>query len=555
MADSFLLPKNSRFKWTKGDVLQNAPCVPRDREKKTVAESATLNLVSRSRNRVWRPAAGLNSVAHSGTLVAKEKPSVHSNASRDKSPKQPRSAKSGKFHSNRVWFPKPVHREDKLAAPVYGTHVGKSDVLEVGNSKSLVGSGSTENKSQNVSACDSRSQSAIRSQNQDVVKSRTTFHKNRVWRPQCQTQSTVGTFENKLSPTPPTLKGSAQVKMRTRRKHKNLVWKPQTVVSETPLSVPSVTVTMEMQKMAALTNSKGKRIQSSTPSVSQSLSGQPRWSGGNKYRWRRRRSSSLSNSKEGYMWKSPTSSQNLLVHSPYHSLWLERGKYRRSAYPKPARLNRRKMPNLKWTRDSGTGSKVPTQNHSMHVTQRRTSSYHYSYWSQPKHNVPSEVSSSRLSRWPSSSSSSSSSRFHWFSSPFLRRMSSTHKQPLLWTRAKPSSSFPSAVVREHRRTKKCQRNRVWMPSSSRVFRRVEGAVSPSVKDASRSPSLMESTFPYSHGPSAKRLMAKRAVQRSKAYFWSIKQKQLCTYYCRFGKCTRENCPYIHDNDKVKICPQ
>lgn len=76
------------------------------------------------------------------------------------------------------------------------------------------------------------------------------------------------------------------------------------------------------------------------------------------------------------------------------------------------------------------------------------------------------------------------------------------------------------------------------------------------------------------------LSLSHAVRRSKAYFWSAKlsqkQKQLCMYYCRFGKqcmgfgsvmwitpvslslspqgkCSRDNCPYIHDPEKITVC--
>lgn len=51
----------------------------------------------------------------------------------------------------------------------------------------------------------------------------------------------------------------------------------------------------------------------------------------------------------------------------------------------------------------------------------------------------------------------------------------------------------------------------------------------------------------------------RAVQRSLAIIRQAKQKkekkkEYCMYYNRFGRCNRgENCPYIHDPEKVAVC--
>uniref|UniRef100_A0A8C5T6P5 Zinc finger CCCH-type containing 3 n=1 Tax=Malurus cyaneus samueli TaxID=2593467 RepID=A0A8C5T6P5_9PASS len=58
--------------------------------------------------------------------------------------------------------------------------------------------------------------------------------------------------------------------------------------------------------------------------------------------------------------------------------------------------------------------------------------------------------------------------------------------------------------------------------------------------------------------STSRYMASRAVQRSLAIIRQAKQKkkkkEYCMYYNRFGKCNRgENCPYIHDPEKVAVC--
>ncbi|XP_032038817.1 zinc finger CCCH domain-containing protein 3 isoform X3 [Aythya fuligula] len=56
-----------------------------------------------------------------------------------------------------------------------------------------------------------------------------------------------------------------------------------------------------------------------------------------------------------------------------------------------------------------------------------------------------------------------------------------------------------------------------------------------------------------------RYIASRAVQRSLAIIRQAKQKkekkkEYCMYYNRFGRCNRgENCPYIHDPEKVAVC--
>ncbi|XP_067887514.1 zinc finger CCCH domain-containing protein 3 isoform X2 [Heterodontus francisci] len=58
---------------------------------------------------------------------------------------------------------------------------------------------------------------------------------------------------------------------------------------------------------------------------------------------------------------------------------------------------------------------------------------------------------------------------------------------------------------------------------------------------------------------AHRHIASRAVQRSLAIIRLAKQKkskkkEYCMYYNRFGKCNRgDNCPYIHDPEKIAVC--
>ncbi|KAG7220029.1 hypothetical protein INR49_000678 [Caranx melampygus] len=67
-------------------------------------------------------------------------------------------------------------------------------------------------------------------------------------------------------------------------------------------------------------------------------------------------------------------------------------------------------------------------------------------------------------------------------------------------------------------------------------------------------------IPAGNRPSSTRHLASRAVQRSLAIIrlsnarQKKQQKQYCMYYNRFGKCNRgNNCPYIHDPDKVAVC--
>ncbi|XP_051879549.1 zinc finger CCCH domain-containing protein 3 isoform X2 [Pristis pectinata] len=66
------------------------------------------------------------------------------------------------------------------------------------------------------------------------------------------------------------------------------------------------------------------------------------------------------------------------------------------------------------------------------------------------------------------------------------------------------------------------------------------------------PSSLTKTFTHWH-------IASRAVQRSLAIIRQAKQKkskkkEYCMYYNRFGKCNRgDNCPYIHDPEKVAVC--
>ncbi|KAL4635336.1 zinc finger CCCH domain-containing protein 3 [Arapaima gigas] len=62
-----------------------------------------------------------------------------------------------------------------------------------------------------------------------------------------------------------------------------------------------------------------------------------------------------------------------------------------------------------------------------------------------------------------------------------------------------------------------------------------------------------------HKASSTRHLASRAVQRSRSIIRHALQRrqhsrQYCMYYNRFGRCNRsQNCPYIHDPDKVAVC--
>ncbi|XP_029356898.1 zinc finger CCCH domain-containing protein 3 [Echeneis naucrates] len=81
----------------------------------------------------------------------------------------------------------------------------------------------------------------------------------------------------------------------------------------------------------------------------------------------------------------------------------------------------------------------------------------------------------------------------------------------------------------------------------------------SISRAGRSSSPHKSTMiPAWIRPSSTRHLASRAVQRSLAIIRHARQKkqqkQYCMYYNRFGKCNRgNNCPYIHDPEKVAVC--
>ncbi|XP_071342614.1 zinc finger CCCH domain-containing protein 3 isoform X2 [Trachinotus anak] len=81
----------------------------------------------------------------------------------------------------------------------------------------------------------------------------------------------------------------------------------------------------------------------------------------------------------------------------------------------------------------------------------------------------------------------------------------------------------------------------------------------SISRTGRSPSPHVSPMiPAWNRPFSTRHLASRAVQRSLAIIRHARQKkqqkQYCMYYNRFGKCNRgNNCPYIHDPDKVAVC--
>ncbi|XP_023284750.1 zinc finger CCCH domain-containing protein 3 [Seriola lalandi dorsalis] len=94
-------------------------------------------------------------------------------------------------------------------------------------------------------------------------------------------------------------------------------------------------------------------------------------------------------------------------------------------------------------------------------------------------------------------------------------------------------------------------------SANKLSRTVASNMSISRTARSSSPHVSP-MIPAWNRPSSTRHLASRAVQRSLAIIRHARQKkqqkQYCMYYNRFGKCNRgNNCPYIHDPDKVAVC--
>lgn len=78
-------------------------------------------------------------------------------------------------------------------------------------------------------------------------------------------------------------------------------------------------------------------------------------------------------------------------------------------------------------------------------------------------------------------------------------------------------------------------------------------------------SKLTTSFP-SHRPAhhnnlqalaVKRLLASAAARQRKKLVWD-RSKQVttyCSYFCRTGRCPKLDCKFIHDKDKVAVCPR
>ncbi|XP_070688499.1 zinc finger CCCH domain-containing protein 3 [Pempheris klunzingeri] len=102
------------------------------------------------------------------------------------------------------------------------------------------------------------------------------------------------------------------------------------------------------------------------------------------------------------------------------------------------------------------------------------------------------------------------------------------------------------------------RGSLYRVSANKLSRTVASHMSINRTGRSFSTTQVSSGIPAFSRPSSTRHLASRAVQRSLAIIRHARQKkpqkQYCMYYNRFGKCNRgNNCPYIHDPDKVAVC--
>lgn len=121
-----------------------------------------------------------------------------------------------------------------------------------------------------------------------------------------------------------------------------------------------------------------------------------------------------------------------------------------------------------------------------------------------------------------------------------------------------SASFPRAArARVSRR-----RNRVWVSS-------LAGSPALNLKKTStdRQWRMKHVSVPCTpSNPTIKRALASRVVRKSLVHVWharkqthlgpnsSSSSQQCCTFYNRFGKCSRgDKCPFIHDPERVAVC--
>ncbi|XP_072115881.1 zinc finger CCCH domain-containing protein 3 isoform X1 [Mobula birostris] len=160
----------------------------------------------------------------------------------------------------------------------------------------------------------------------------------------------------------------------------------------------------------------------------------------------------------------------------------------------------------------------------------------------------------------------SSSAFSWRT----KKVNSSCVRSLLLNRARLSSSYRFLQQRWKTKGMRCiggvlycvSANKLAKSSSVPIRTGVTNARS-AVKSAIRSESVLDNCDLYLSSSLTKtftnRHIASRAVQRSLAIIRQAKQKkskkkEYCMYYNRFGKCNRgDNCPYIHDPEKVAVC--
>ncbi|XP_017950172.1 zinc finger CCCH domain-containing protein 3 isoform X1 [Xenopus tropicalis] len=124
-----------------------------------------------------------------------------------------------------------------------------------------------------------------------------------------------------------------------------------------------------------------------------------------------------------------------------------------------------------------------------------------------------------------------------------------------------SSRFPHPQQRWKSRGIRCIGGVMYRVSANKLSK--TSSPGPVSKLSPRAGSLdLSSTSPGSLYPSRtttpSRYIASRAVQRSLAIIRQAKhkkeKKEYCMYYNRFGKCNRgQNCPFIHDPEKVAVC--
>ncbi|XP_029110900.1 zinc finger CCCH domain-containing protein 3 isoform X1 [Scleropages formosus] len=96
-------------------------------------------------------------------------------------------------------------------------------------------------------------------------------------------------------------------------------------------------------------------------------------------------------------------------------------------------------------------------------------------------------------------------------------------------------------------------------SANKLYRTASPSASAAAAVRLRAGKCSTPQDPAAHRASSTRHLASRAVQRSRSIIRHALQrrqqsKQYCMYYNRFGRCNRgQNCPYIHDPDKVAVC--